>query len=388
MMIVATVTSIPPLARAHDGETLSDGNDSRSPLDIERVSLTHIGAKLLYEIRTISRFRARDLNPQQGRYFVIGFDKDRRSSDRSPFERCAFVFWDGRLRWVSTNCGRRLFARGKASQPNRRTLRVSIPAGRADVFWDHGWWAFSVWTGTPCGNRGCVDGVPDARPLPLHDFTPPSMQMPLPILSSSVSTTPTFPVDLTVSDPRGSGVETWELRWRNAYLGTNTFDVHTSGTTGGSFAPNFEGEEGGVYALYVYARDVQGNAASGDVKMVYVPTDDDSLINRVVTGATSEVSDPDAYGGSVTLLEDTTAELTFFGGTGHCFTSYLIGNGSGTWVLEIWRGTQLLGTVNAASIPDQPRVELWRGPACDNLSLKLASGSNAAIDGYAYGIGP
>jgi hypothetical protein len=358
----------------------TDGNDSRSPLDISRVVRTDNGPKMRFGITTWGRFKASSLDIDKLRYLWIGFDRDRRQGDATRFEYCVFVFFDRRLRWVATNCGNQFVARGLASKPSARKVVVPISMVSLDIYLrTHEWAVLSSWKGTPCSAR-CVDAVPNRLPLFLRDYTPPKIVFAAPPrLVTTGSTSSTFPVTFGVTDPRGSGIAEWELH--SMHVGFGDWTIPATGTTAGNQSVQFVGTEGGTYDFYVTATDRQDNFAEGPIRRVIVPYDDDTVPGRVVTGTVTTVPDATAYGGTLSVLADTSSSYSFFAGNPQeCPSIWLIGPGSGDWTIRItWNGNEVI--VSESEIADGPREVLWTTTSCGfGFKVELVSGTSVAID--------
>ena len=379
LLLLSMLTPAAPAYAAYS-KTATDRDDSRSPLDIRLVTRTDANDKMHFEIATWKPFRARALNIDKLRYFWIGFDSDRRVADRSRFEYCVFVFFDGGLRWVATNCGNQLVAKGMASKPAGRVIRLTISMVALHIYLrDHEWAVVSSWKGTPCPGT-CVDKVPNKLPLFLRDFTPPKISFAPPHLITQTSTSSSFPLGFSITDPRGSGVAAWQLH--AMHLGLGGWTVADSGTAAGSTLLPFDGVEGATYGFYLTAQDQQGNATEGPYKEVVVPYDDDTVPGHAVSGSVTSVADPTAYGGTLSVIADTTSTYSFYGGAFlGCPQIWLIGPGAGDWTIQITWNVSEQATVSAADIPDGPRQVLWTTGACGyQYTVKLVSGSSVAID--------
>jgi hypothetical protein len=378
--LLALVGVIPASAYS-DGA--SDGNDSRSPLDLARVLRTDLKAKMRFELWTSQRFRASRLDISKDRFFMIGFDTDRRRSDPRPFEACVFVFHDGRLRWVATDCGDGFRASGLASKPTGKKIVFTVGMPQLLLYLtDHEWVAFSFWRGSPCARR-CADSIPNRPPAFLRDFKAPEITFTLPRLSTQLSASTDFPVPFSVTDPKGSGVKTWTL-W-GSESGSGAAPMAT-GSGGGSKAPTISGVEGNSYDFYVNAEDQQGNVSETAEKQIVVPLDDDNLPGYSEAGSVTHEADPGSFGGGLAILHDTTASIQFTGGPARCADIWVIGPGSGTWTIEIRRSLILMATISSTSIPDGARKVLWHDQSCGHqIEVKLTSGTDAAVDAVAVG---
>lgn len=371
-----------PATPAHAGysKSASDGDDSHSRLDIRQVTRTDDKDKMHFTFTTWNSFSAHDLDIDKLRYFWIGFDRDRREADRSRFEYCVFVYFDGGLRWVATDCGNQFVAKGTATQPSSHTIQFTVSMVSLDIFLrDHEWAAVSSWKGTPCATR-CVDQVPNKLPLFLRDFTPPHISLtPLP-LATKISTSSSFPVKFKVTDPRGSGIASWQLH--ALHMGWESWTTAATGSTSGNISVPFDGIEGATYEFYVTAKDQQGNFKEGSYEDVVVPYDDDTVPGRVASGGVTTVADASAYGGTLSVISDTTSTYSFFGGTfSECARVWLIGPGDGDWTIQLTWNVTKQATVSATDIPDGPRRVLWTERACGfQYTVKLVSGSSVAID--------
>ena len=379
---IVLLTLLLPLTPAHAAYSKSaiDRDDSRSRLDIREVKRADDKDKMHFTITTWNSFKASALNIDKLRYFWIGFDRDRREADGARFEYCVFIYFDGGLRWVATDCGKQFVAKGTASQPSSHTIRLTISMVSLGIFLrDHEWAVASSWKGTPCATR-CIDQVPNKLPLFLRDFTPPHIALAPPPLITKTSTSSSFPVEFKVTDPRGSGIASWQLH--AMHMGWSSWDTVASGSSSGNISVLFDGVEGATYEFYVTAKDKQDNFKEGSYEDVVVPYDDDTAPGRIISGTVTTVADPTAYGGTLSVLSDTTSTYSFYGGSIlDCPRIWLIGPGSGDWTIQITWNVTKQQTVSATDIPDGPRQVLWTSGACGaQYTVKLVSGTSVAID--------
>ena len=132
----------------------------------------------------------------------------------------------------------------------------------------------SVWRAAPCSKtKPCVDTIPNRYPLLRYDFTPPTVYLgKVPLVSTLVSNTLTFPVSFKVKDDHvGSGLRSWTLQqrpygdttWTNVKKGTSTAAV-----------VQVTAVEGAILDLRVVAVDRQGNREVQGIGRAAVPMDD------------------------------------------------------------------------------------------------------------------
>lgn len=245
----------PSTARA-DSETVSDGNDVATKLDIRSVSQGHKRHSVTHTLRTYGRFSSKSLDGDTG----IAFGFDTNGTARST-ERFAIVFWGGgRLRAVVVNSKGHVVARARVSRPNARSVMVKLSRGSLGEPVNYRWAGFTF-----VGNS--ADVAPNRR-LINHDITAPDITFP----NQAIPIDTTYDVTFSLSDRGGAGVKAWTIQRRP--FGTSTWSTVGTGTGGGSHAVSVTAEEGENDSYRVVAVDKAGNQRISTIRTVSVPLDD------------------------------------------------------------------------------------------------------------------
>ena len=365
-----------PTSLAHPFTT-TDGNDTAGRLDLSSVSVAHTRGALVYTFRTHGTWTNASLGTRS--FFLVGIDKD---GDRD-YERCAFIFFDTRLRGSLTNCGTRFLDPLTASHPSPKVAKIVISNSVGDFGKAYWWYGASRWFGSaPCGS-GCSDFVPNRYPDVLHDLTDPVVTMPEPsfVRVWEVGTTTDLSFPFTVTDAH-SGVDSWTVERRPAF-GPAEWTPILTGTGSGALAPTIVGTPPGRFRFRVVAVDRQGNQATGDNRYVHVPSDvTPSGPGAFSDSGATETADLDAWGGGYVPLD-----------TGESYTIVvppledgclveLVGPGSGDWMVDVSiSGT--LRSIAAVDIEDGPRRTLFSwcvATTGDTFTFTVASGTGFAVD--------
>jgi hypothetical protein len=322
-LLVAGLLSVGP-ATAHVF-TKTDGNDTRSKLDIRASTVSHTSTSVVYKIRTYESWTPASL--QNDSSLVVFIDKN---NDRA-YERCAIIFYASRLRGLLTNCRRQIVRNLPVAKLNPTTAKVTIPKGQTGLVY---WWATGTyWEGAaPCRN-GCIDYSPNFFPDILHDLVAPNVSMSTTTLRTwENSTTANFTFPFTVNDAH-SGIDTWKVQRRR--FESTTWVTVKSGTGGGAKSPTIAGTEGTRRNYRVVATDRHGNKKVGPVRRVYIPVDDETLDPGSFSSPPTSIVDIEAFGGSYSLMSATHVFTYSFTPTGSDCTFELIGSGSGTWNVSV-----------------------------------------------------
>ena len=365
---IAGFTALP--ADAHSF-TRNDGNDSRGKLDLRSASVGHTKTGVVHTLRTYEPWTAKSLGADS--YFIVQIDKNK---DRT-YERCAFIYFEGRLRGLLSNCRAQFIRFLPVVKLSGTAAKVTIPKTQTGAVY---WWAgASWWEGTPCGN-GCVDFVPNLFPDILHDMKPPLVTMPTtPLRIWTISDAPTFPFAFSVGD-QNVGVKSWKVESRP--IGTTAWTTESSGMGGGSKDPEVSTGGPGQFTFRVTATDKQGNKAAKS-RQVFVPTDvtDPGGPGTFTGGETIDVVG--AYGGSFVALNDATDsyEIEYVHPGGPCRTFELIGPGTGDWGVSASGPAGTTG-INAALFDDAQRQILWSEETCADATwtFTLNFGSGFGVD--------
>lgn len=123
-------------------------------------------------------------------------------------------------------------------------------------------------------NGKLVFGTPS---LVIKDTTPPNVSLSAPRVSSNSSTSTTFPVTYSVSDPSpASGVKSWKLQVKTGAGGT--WSDWKTGTTGvSSTKKSFIGSKGKTYYFRLIATDNKSNTKTSATVYSIVPYDNVSF---------------------------------------------------------------------------------------------------------------
>jgi hypothetical protein len=368
-VFVSSVLSAQPVA-AHTS-TKADGNDSPGKLDLRSVSVSHTATGVVHTVTTYNSWTSRSLGADS--FFIIQIDKN---NDRH-YERCAFIFYTNRLRGSLTNCGAQFIRFLPVSKVSGTTAKITIPKSQTGRLY---WWAgASLWDGpAPCGS-GCVDFAPNNFPDILHDLRAPVVLLGStdPIYVWDVSTTPDFDFPFSVTDAH-SGVAAWSIQRR--LFGETTWTPVVSGTGGGVQSEVISGTEGEAY-YRVFATDKQGNTKVSPERIVFTPTDQDSLgTAATIVGGHSTLVDVSAFGGDLEQLDDGAVFTYHF--TDACNIFYLIGPGDGTWTVSVTMdGSPVFPIIDSTTIPDGPRQVLW-----DNYSACFPHDYGFTVSGTGFAI--
>ena len=205
LTLVAAVVAAPP-SIAHSF-TKRDANDSPGRLDIKAASVGHKGTSVVHTVKTYDGWKPPSLGNDS--FFIVEID----TNFDADFERCAFIFYSGRLRGSLTNCGQRFIRSLDVGKPSKTTAKVSIP--RSALPGAYRWVVFSFWKGAPakCADV-CFDAAPNRPPPILHDLTPPEIAMQTTDLRVGVTSTSAdfeFPFDVT---DEHAGVASWTVQSR------------------------------------------------------------------------------------------------------------------------------------------------------------------------------
>ena len=292
-VLLAGVVGTSP-ASAHT-DRHRDPNDSKGEFDIASVKTTHRRDRIRFEISAYETIHLPDLDVRRTRYFLIGLDVDQRASDRRLFERCIFIIDRPGAVALATDCGSWRMDESAVTRPSSRTLATTIDLKRLQVDGDFGFAVISYWGEGGCRDT-CVDAVPNRRPLYLEDRTAPRVTL----LEHDIPTEPSFPLEFTVKDGKGSGIKEWviEKRASTAAVWETVATGRGDGTKAPTIAPG-----GGTWSFRVRATDRHGNTGvSGEIRLS-VPYDDTEFSSFSSFGGTvTTVADAQAFGGSYTSL--------------------------------------------------------------------------------------
>jgi hypothetical protein len=356
-LLVMGLLSAGPAA-AHNFTT-TDGNDSPGRLDIRTASVRHTSTAVVHIVRTYNAWTPQSLGNDS--FFIVQIDKN---NDRR-YERCAFIFYSGRLRGALTNCGAQFIRALPVAKLTATTAKITIPKSQlGQVYW---WGIASLWDGpAPCRN-GCVDFLPNRFPDVLHDLRPPTVNMgTTPIRVWETSTTHDFNFPFTVRDTH-SGVKSWRVE-RRTYESTN-WSVASSGTGGGPKNPTITGVPG--HSFYrVVAVDRQGNVKISPKRRVFVPREDNDLLPQgSYSGTPMEISDVNAFFGQYTTLGiGESLSYSYVQTAGQCRPFELIGPGGGDWTVAVEVNGAPYTTIDGTAFAGDRQV-LFSYRMCDSTGF-------------------
>jgi hypothetical protein len=272
--------------------TRKDGNDTKGPLDLASVKVSHASNASVFQIKTIGAFSNADVALKKGKVqglFEVALDTN---EDKRPNFYVDVVYASGRFRGVlSKPSGDVITYSLKAARVSGHAVKVVVPHSKFANKGSYDFAAFSVYFGSPCTRKSpCLDAIPNRYPLIKHDFTAPTITWgSVPVYSSDVSDTLSFPVPFNLKDdPYGSGLKSWKLQ-RRAF-GDTMWMLVASGS-GRSPTPSVLGDPGTTYDLRVVAVDRQGNKAISSVKRTSTPFDDrNPMFNYSVSTKNDAVS--------------------------------------------------------------------------------------------------
>jgi hypothetical protein len=261
----------------------SDGNDVAFPLDLKSVQVVHASGQQVFTIATQTAFSNAQVDGDTG-WFRVGFDTGSRS-----FERTVYIFYaSGKMRGVLTDGDGNFIRKVAAARVSANAVRVKVPTAATGSTLNYRFAVWTVWRGAPCSKKEpCLDWLPNDGTI-LHDLAAPAISWgDVPDPSTQTSTTLTVKIPFKVSDVGGyaSGVARWTLSARP--VGTVTWKVVKEGSSHGSFAVPFTGQQGLTYEFRVVAVDEQHNVRVSSRPRVTFPYDDRN--DRVSYGP-SEVS--------------------------------------------------------------------------------------------------
>jgi hypothetical protein len=366
-LAIAGLTGLP--AGAHSF-TKNDGNDSPGKLDLRSVSVGHTKTGVVHTFRTYEPWTAKSLGADS--YFLVQIDKN---NDRT-YERCAFIFFDARLRGVLSNCRAQIVRTLPVVKLSPTAAKVTIPTSQTgSVYW---WAGVSIWDGAaPCRN-GCVDFSPNVFPDLLHDLIRPVVTMPttepLRVWEESTSSHFVFPFNVT---DQHSGIRSWTVQRWDGSVWTNV--VSGGGPSGAKEPPIDDGVEGSRMQYRVVAVDKQGNRKVGPSRLVYIPTDDATLDPESFSPTPpTEQEDLDSFGGTYSQMAAGEVFTHTFSGP-DCVLE-LIGPGSGNWTVDVSIDGILDERITAPG--GGQRQVLYHDDACGAAvyAFTVKSGNGFAVD--------
>ena len=269
---VITATASPVMANVI---TRKDGNDTKGPLDLASVTVSHVTGGHVFRITTLAPFTNKEANATNG-LFEVDLDTN---ADKRPNYFIGVFFAAGHFRGFLFKPNFAVITRKlKARRVSPKAVEVTLPLSKIKQKGSYDFAIFSFYYRAPCTDRKpCTDAIPNRYPLIRHDFTAPTIIWgSVPTYTTDVSPTLTFPVPFSVHDDiYGSGVKGWALQRRA--VGTSTWVAVKSGST---LNPTVQvvGEEGTSYDLRVVAVDRQKNKRASTTERVSVPYDDRNLL--------------------------------------------------------------------------------------------------------------
>jgi len=250
----------------------SDGNDTKGPLDLGGLKVSHVSGGSLFVISTLAAFTNKEVNGDNG-FFQVGIDTN---ADQRLNYYIDVFFASGRYRGVLFKpSGAVITYNLRAARVSPKAVKVTLPHSRIAQQGSYDFLIFSVYFGTPCAKKNpCVDAIPNRYPLIRHDFTPPTIawtKAPQ-TYNSDASNSLVIPIRFKVSENTyGSGLKNWTVWRRDA--GSSTWVKSYSGGVPSANA-DYIGTEGAAYDFRAIATDHQGNKTTSAVFRSNEPWDD------------------------------------------------------------------------------------------------------------------
>jgi hypothetical protein len=303
-LVATNLGALAPFASAGDIYH-ADGNDTKGPLDLASVRLTEVSGADRFQVKTLAKFTAKQLDGDKG-WIEVDFDTD---ADRTIDIWVVVYYYKGKLFAIEGH-GSSAIRKLPARRADARTVSFDIKHDQLGHMESYGFDAASIWRASPCSrSKPCVDTIPNRFPLLLHDFTPPSLVgASVPTYSTDVSLTLTFPLTFKLADdPNGTGLKSWTLQRRMSTA--TTWETLTDGNTTKSTV-DVLGEEGTNEEFRVLAVDKQGNKATFKLGKTAVPFDDGN--SAIIYSSSTQIARSTAFLGTVTQLANgETATFTF-----------------------------------------------------------------------------
>jgi hypothetical protein len=262
-----------------------DGNDTKGPLDLASVRVSHAGGANVFRVTTIAPFTNKQVNGKLG-FFEIDLDTN---GDKNPNYFVVVVRRSGKMRgWLFKGNGDLITRKLGAARLSPRSVRVTLPLAKVGDPKSYDFAAFSAFFAGPCTNdQPCIDSIPNKYPLVRHDLTAPTFTWnpTPPTYSTENSAYLNFSVSFSVADDTfGSGVRDWTLQKRA--VGTSTWLLQTTGTSLNPTRNVTDLAEGTSYDVRVIVRDKQGNRRISPLARTSVPYDDANLSFFTYTAGT------------------------------------------------------------------------------------------------------
>jgi hypothetical protein len=378
------IVAIAPPAQADIVRT--DGNDTPGPLDLSSVRLTPLRSADRFQVKTLAKFTAKQLDGDKG-WLEVDFDTN---ADRTYDFWVAVFYHKGKLIAIQghrSNTLRQLPAR----RVDARTVSFEITHGQLDKVHSYDFVAVSVWRAAPCtAKKPCVDTIPNRYPLIRYDFTSPTVTWKNPpTMSTQASDTLTYPVSVVLKDDKyGSGIKSWTFQLSDDGSDWSTFKKGTSASP----TIQIPGEPGHRYGYRIIVLDKQGNKETSKWQYdTLVPFDDRDASLAYSDGVQSARAG--ALEGTITTLAKTetlTYSTTFAGLDGEDF-AIVMGKpatpGTTATATVSYDGVvQFTLTENDATADMAIGQGLNPGPGLHTLVITTTSTEPFVIDGvYAFG---
>jgi hypothetical protein len=313
-LAASVMTVIPASAQVVSPDSLEravirrDGNDTRSPLDLRRVTVVHSGV-FSDSIYLVAWNAITNLQLEPQHHGNLGVFIDTNNKPRR-FEYAVYLFSRGsRLVGQVYHPGRGTLTAVSVRRLGARSFVINLPLRLLSYPNSYRFAAFGYYMARPCsGAHPCTDYVPNTYPLPVQDLAAPTVSS---VKGTSISSTVlgtglTVPLPFTVHDDRhGSGIRGWTVQSRP--VGDTEWSTIVSGTSG-SGAIDLTGDEGDSFEVSILAHDRAGNVTELD-RTVWFPFDDQNGTVVAYTGVWSHAS------GSSTSFLGTTSESSTTGDT-------------------------------------------------------------------------
>jgi hypothetical protein len=277
--LVVAAALVAPSAASASGIYRTDGNDTPGPLDLASVRLSPIKGGDRFQIKTLTKFTANQLDGRHG-WFRVEIDTN---ADRDPNFVVFVYYYDGKLYALLTR-GSSVLRRLAVHRVDKRTVSFDLKHAFLGSRYSYDFGILSVWRASPCSKtKPCVDGIPNRYPLIRRDYTAPTVDFGDPIVFTT-DESPDLPFGISFKvrdDEFGSGVKAWRFESRDH--GTTSWTVVKKGTTK-SPTVDVPGVEGSTYDYRVSAVDRQGNRRTTKARTATVPFDDRNAMSSTQRG--------------------------------------------------------------------------------------------------------
>lgn len=358
-----------------------DGNDTRGPLDLRSLRVSHIGRWTdRIQFATFGRVRNTQIDGDRGE-FEIGIDL----KGDTGYEYILHVrSGGGRIRGVlyRTSTNRVVDGSVPAARINGKAFRVDIELRTLRRPTSYAFGLFGIFRGSPCSDaHPCIDGIPDRFPLILHDRTKPSFRwISVPRVSTDRTADLQSPVTFGVKDDRfGSGIRRWTVQRRQ--LGQIVWQDVQSGN-GLRPTVNVPGVQGATFQVRVLVVDKQNNQRVSTLQRTTFPYDDGNPIFNFDMGWTPAMR-PQAFLQTAQVgALNATVTITIEGAHPYCFLGGPVAMGPGTATLKVNNGAPMpMPNESALTAPRQQLQCGTTGIGTNTLEVVVTSANGYVLDG-------